>query len=74
MFALWRFSSQESRRKGRKSSGMGRSERRSNGDAHSPEEQRLKEDSERANKLRGEKLEGQQKPLPKYWHKKASVR
>lgn len=36
-----------------------------------PEEQRLKEDLERANKLREEKPKGQQKFLQKYWHKGA---
>ncbi|KAH7916476.1 splicing factor, Prp19-binding domain-containing protein [Hygrophoropsis aurantiaca] len=36
-----------------------------------PEEQRLKEDMERANKLREEKPKGQQKFLQKYWHKGA---
>jgi hypothetical protein len=36
-----------------------------------PEEQRLKEDLERANKLRAEKPKGQQKFLQKYWHKGA---
>ncbi|KAH7930597.1 hypothetical protein BV22DRAFT_1028318, partial [Leucogyrophana mollusca] len=36
-----------------------------------PEEQRMKEDTERANKLREEKPKGQQKFLQKYWHKGA---
>ncbi|KAI0638775.1 splicing factor, Prp19-binding domain-containing protein [Trametes polyzona] len=36
-----------------------------------PEEQRLKEDLERAEKLRAEKPKGQQKFLQKYWHKGA---
>ncbi|KAG5353863.1 hypothetical protein C0989_001115 [Termitomyces sp. Mn162] len=36
-----------------------------------PEEQRMKEDMERANKLREEKPKGQQKFLQKYWHKGA---
>jgi len=36
-----------------------------------PEEQRLKEDMERANKLREEKPKGKQKFLQKYWHKGA---
>lgn len=36
-----------------------------------PEEQRLKEDMERAEKLRAEKPKGQQKFLQKYWHKGA---
>jgi len=36
-----------------------------------PEEQRLKEDLEHANKLRSEKPKGQQKFLQKYWHKGA---
>ncbi|OAX43640.1 hypothetical protein K503DRAFT_789395 [Rhizopogon vinicolor AM-OR11-026] len=36
-----------------------------------PEEQRLKEDLERANKLREEKPKGKQKFLQKYWHKGA---
>ncbi|PPQ63210.1 hypothetical protein CVT24_005755 [Panaeolus cyanescens] len=36
-----------------------------------PEEQRLKEDLERAQKLREEKPKGQQKFLQKYWHKGA---
>ncbi|KAG6814427.1 hypothetical protein H0H92_007430 [Tricholoma furcatifolium] len=36
-----------------------------------PEEQRMKEDVERANKLREEKPKGQQKFLQKYWHKGA---
>lgn len=36
-----------------------------------PEEQRLKEDLERANKTREEKPKGQQKFLQKYWHKGA---
>ncbi|KAI9572600.1 microfibrillar-associated protein MFAP1, Zn finger, CCHC type protein [Boletus coccyginus] len=36
-----------------------------------PEEQRLKEDVEHANKLREEKPKGQQKFLQKYWHKGA---
>ncbi|KAG6857656.1 hypothetical protein H0H87_010225 [Tephrocybe sp. NHM501043] len=36
-----------------------------------PEEQRMKEDLERANKLREEKPKGQQKFLQKYWHKGA---
>ncbi len=36
-----------------------------------PEEQRLQEDLERANKLREEKPKGQQKFLQKYWHKGA---
>lgn len=36
-----------------------------------PEEQRLKEDLERAQKLRNEKPKGQQKFLQKYWHKGA---
>ncbi|KAF8557373.1 hypothetical protein OG21DRAFT_1407094 [Imleria badia] len=36
-----------------------------------PEEQRLKEDLEHANKLREEKPKGQQKFLQKYWHKGA---
>ncbi|KAI0321005.1 splicing factor, Prp19-binding domain-containing protein [Amylostereum chailletii] len=36
-----------------------------------PEEQRLKEDLERANKLREEKPKGQQVFLQKYWHKGA---
>ncbi|KAG0699741.1 microfibrillar-associated protein MFAP1, Zn finger, CCHC type protein [Suillus ampliporus] len=36
-----------------------------------PEEQRLKEDLERANKLREDKPKGQQKFLQKYWHKGA---
>ncbi|KIK99940.1 hypothetical protein PAXRUDRAFT_130994 [Paxillus rubicundulus Ve08.2h10] len=36
-----------------------------------PEEQRLKEDLERANKLRADKPKGQQKFLQKYWHKGA---
>ncbi|KAF5392566.1 hypothetical protein D9757_002115 [Collybiopsis confluens] len=36
-----------------------------------PEEQRLKEDLERAQKLRDEKPKGQQKFLQKYWHKGA---
>ncbi|KZT50409.1 hypothetical protein CALCODRAFT_189639 [Calocera cornea HHB12733] len=36
-----------------------------------PEEQRLKEDLERAKKLREEKPKGQQKFLQKYWHKGA---
>jgi len=36
-----------------------------------PEEQRLKEDLEHANKLRDEKPKGQQKFLQKYWHKGA---
>jgi len=36
-----------------------------------PEEQRLKEDLERAAKLREEKPKGQQKFLQKYWHKGA---
>ncbi|OBZ78850.1 hypothetical protein A0H81_00083 [Grifola frondosa] len=36
-----------------------------------PEEQRLKEDMERAEQLRKEKPKGQQKFLQKYWHKGA---
>ena len=36
-----------------------------------PEEQRMKEDLERATKLRAEKPKGQQKFLQKYWHKGA---
>ncbi|KAI0089747.1 splicing factor, Prp19-binding domain-containing protein [Irpex rosettiformis] len=36
-----------------------------------PEEQRLKEDMERAEKSRAEKPKGQQKFLQKYWHKGA---
>ncbi|KAG6854084.1 hypothetical protein C0991_010831 [Blastosporella zonata] len=36
-----------------------------------PEEQRMKEDLERANKLRAEKPKGSQKFLQKYWHKGA---
>lgn len=36
-----------------------------------PEEQRLKEDLENAQKLRDEKPKGQQKFLQKYWHKGA---
>ncbi|KAG5649937.1 hypothetical protein H0H81_001398 [Sphagnurus paluster] len=36
-----------------------------------PEEQRMKEDLERAEKLREEKPKGQQKFLQKYWHKGA---
>ncbi|EJD55231.1 hypothetical protein AURDEDRAFT_132410 [Auricularia subglabra TFB-10046 SS5] len=36
-----------------------------------PEEQRLKEDLEHAEKLRAEKPKGQQKFLQKYWHKGA---
>ncbi|KAJ7596838.1 splicing factor, Prp19-binding domain-containing protein, partial [Mycena floridula] len=36
-----------------------------------PEEQRMKEDMERAQKLREEKPKGQQKFLQKYWHKGA---
>ncbi|KAF8741687.1 Microfibril-associated/Pre-mRNA processing, partial [Rhizoctonia solani] len=36
-----------------------------------PEEQRLKEDMERADKSRAEKPKGQQKFLQKYWHKGA---
>ncbi|KAH9855748.1 splicing factor, Prp19-binding domain-containing protein [Lenzites betulinus] len=36
-----------------------------------PEEQRLKEDLERAEKLRADKPKGQQKFLQKYWHKGA---
>ena len=36
-----------------------------------PEEVRLKEDLERAQKLREEKPKGQQKFLQKYWHKGA---
>ncbi|PSS31936.1 hypothetical protein PHLCEN_2v2296 [Hermanssonia centrifuga] len=36
-----------------------------------PEEQRLKEDLERADKTRAEKPKGQQKFLQKYWHKGA---
>ncbi|KAG6918685.1 hypothetical protein DXG01_012503 [Tephrocybe rancida] len=36
-----------------------------------PEEQRMKEDLERASKLRDEKPKGQQKFLQKYWHKGA---
>jgi hypothetical protein len=36
-----------------------------------PEEQRLKEDMEHANKLRADKPKGQQKFLQKYWHKGA---
>lgn len=36
-----------------------------------PEEQRLREDTERANQLREEKPKGQQKFLQKYWHKGA---
>lgn len=36
-----------------------------------PEEQRLKEDLERAEKLRAEKPKGAQKFLQKYWHKGA---
>jgi microfibrillar-associated protein 1 len=36
-----------------------------------PEEQRLREDMERAEKLRAEKPKGQQKFLQKYWHKGA---
>lgn len=36
-----------------------------------PEEQRLKEDMERANKTREEKPKGQQQFLQKYWHKGA---
>ncbi|KAF9456812.1 splicing factor, Prp19-binding domain-containing protein [Collybia nuda] len=36
-----------------------------------PEDQRLKEDLERAQKLREEKPKGQQKFLQKYWHKGA---
>ncbi|KAJ3485499.1 hypothetical protein NLI96_g4915 [Meripilus lineatus] len=36
-----------------------------------PEEQRMKEDMEHAEKLRSEKLKGQQKFLQKYWHKGA---
>ena len=36
-----------------------------------PEEQRLKEDMEHAEKLRAEKPKGQQKFLQKYWHKGA---
>jgi hypothetical protein len=36
-----------------------------------PEEQRMKEDLERANKLREEKPKGKQKFLQKYWHKGA---
>lgn len=36
-----------------------------------PEAQRLKEDLERAQKLRDEKPKGQQKFLQKYWHKGA---
>lgn len=36
-----------------------------------PEEQRLREDMERANKSREEKPKGQQRFLQKYWHKGA---
>lgn len=36
-----------------------------------PEEQRMKEDLEHANKLREEKPKGQQRFLQKYWHKGA---
>jgi microfibrillar-associated protein 1 len=36
-----------------------------------PEEQRMKEDMEHAQKLRDEKPKGQQKFLQKYWHKGA---
>ncbi|XP_006454544.1 hypothetical protein AGABI2DRAFT_182515 [Agaricus bisporus var. bisporus H97] len=36
-----------------------------------PEEQRLKEDTEKAEKSRAEKSKGQQKFLQKYWHKGA---
>lgn len=36
-----------------------------------PEEQRMKEDVERAQKLRDEKPKGQQKFLQKFWHKGA---
>ncbi len=36
-----------------------------------PEEQRMKEDMEHAEKLRAEKPKGQQKFLQKYWHKGA---
>lgn len=36
-----------------------------------PAEQRMKEDLERAQKLRDEKPKGQQKFLQKYWHKGA---
>jgi len=36
-----------------------------------PEEQRMKEDLERAHKLREDKPKGQQKFLQKYWHKGA---
>ena len=36
-----------------------------------PEAQRLREDMERAQKLREEKPKGQQKFLQKYWHKGA---
>jgi microfibrillar-associated protein 1 len=36
-----------------------------------PEDQRLKEDMERAQKLREEKPKGSQKFLQKYWHKGA---
>jgi len=36
-----------------------------------PEEQRMKEDLVRAQKLRDEKPKGQQKFLQKYWHKGA---
>ena len=36
-----------------------------------PEEQRLKEDLEHANKLRADKPKGQQRFLQKYWHKGA---
>jgi microfibrillar-associated protein 1 len=36
-----------------------------------PEEQRLKEDMERADKSRADKPKGQQKFLQKYWHKGA---
>jgi microfibrillar-associated protein 1 len=36
-----------------------------------PEEQRMKEDLERAQKLREEKPKGSQKFLQKYWHKGA---
>ncbi|KAI6032084.1 splicing factor, Prp19-binding domain-containing protein [Pisolithus microcarpus] len=43
----------------------------SNGGAALPEEQRLKEDLERAKKSREEKPKGKQKFLQKYWHKGA---
>lgn len=36
-----------------------------------PEEQRLREDMEKAEKSRAEKPKGQQKFLQKYWHKGA---